>query len=104
VEPISPHGGDKAAKAQSFQGMAAMGRVWLPEGPEGDAILDELVRFPAGAHDEEVDNGAIIGRALMDAHPAIIPLQKHTPSTMAEQDWGMVLNTSKPNSARNLDA
>ena len=76
VEPISPHGSDKASKAQSFQGMAAMGRVWLPEGTEGDAILDEYVKFPAGAHDEEVDNGAIIGRALMDAHPAIAVVEE----------------------------
>lgn len=76
IEPMSPHGHDKASKAQSFQGMASMGRVWLPEGPEGDAVLDELVAFPTGAHDEEVDNGAIIGRALMEAHPAIVKEEK----------------------------
>jgi hypothetical protein len=23
-----------------------MGMVWIPEGPEGDAFIDELIRFP----------------------------------------------------------
>jgi predicted phage terminase large subunit-like protein len=95
VEPLSPHGADKMSKAQSFQGMAAMGRVWLPEGPEGDAILDELVKFPAGAHDEEVDNGAMIGRALMEAHPAIIKTQEKKPESLAAEDWSLVLGTEK---------
>lgn len=73
IEPMSPHGQDKASKAQSFQGLAAMGSVWVPEGPEGDAFIDELVKFPAGKHDEEVDNAAIMGRAIAMAHPALVP-------------------------------
>lgn len=72
IAPISPHGQDKAAKAQSFQGMAAMGRVFIPEGPEGDAFIEELIKFPAGAHDEEVDNSGIIGRVIDMAHPALV--------------------------------
>lgn len=73
LAPMSPHGQDKAAKAQSFQGMAAMGCVFVPEGPEGDAIIEEYVKFPAGAHDEEVDMAAIMGRAIAMTHPAIVP-------------------------------
>jgi hypothetical protein len=79
VHPMSPHGHDKAAKAQSFQGMAAMGRVWIPEGPEGDRIVDEYVKFPAGAHDEEVDVAAIMGRAIAMAHPALVEPEKPKP-------------------------
>ncbi len=33
IEPVSPHGQDKEAKAQAFQGLAASGQVWLPVGP-----------------------------------------------------------------------
>lgn len=73
IEPISPHGADKAAKAQSFQGLCALQMVWIPEGPIGDAIIEEYVKFPAGTHDEEVDCGAIMGRAIAMAHPAIVP-------------------------------
>jgi len=79
IEPMSPHGGDKASKAQSFQGMAASGMVWIPEGPEGDAVIEEHIRFPAGKHDEEVDCSAIMGRAIAMAHPAIVPPEKPQP-------------------------
>jgi predicted phage terminase large subunit-like protein len=73
IEPMSPHGKDKAAKAQSFQGMAAMGRVWIPLGPEGDAIIDQYDAFPTAPHDEEVDMAGIMGRAIAMAHPALVP-------------------------------
>lgn len=76
VEPISPRGADKAVKAQAFQGMASMGRVWLPEGPEGDDVLDQYLRFPAGKHDDEVDTAGTIGRALEMTHPAIVSAGK----------------------------
>lgn len=71
VEPIPTHGGDKAVKAQPFQAMASMGRIFVPEGPEGDDIIDQYIKFPAGKNDDEVDNGSLIGRAIDMAHPAI---------------------------------
>lgn len=82
IDPISPHGRDKAAKAQSAQGMAASGRIWIPLGSEGDAILDELEGFHAGAdgHDEEVDNLAIICRVIHQAHPAIVTPKAEKPA------------------------
>jgi predicted phage terminase large subunit-like protein len=103
VCPMSPHGGDKAAKAQSFQGMAAMGRVWLPDTPEGDAILDEYVKFPAGAHDEEIDNGAIIGRAIQSAHPAVVKVKPMIPESLAQEDWQKVVGDKGPGRAINKD-
>jgi predicted phage terminase large subunit-like protein len=78
IEPISPHGSDKPTKARSFQAMAAMGRVWIKEGSEGDDIIEQYLKFPAGKHDDEVDAGSIIGRALDEAHPAIAPLPEKT--------------------------
>lgn len=72
IEPVSPHGNDKMAKAQAFQGMAASGRVWLPVGPAGDDVLDQYLKFPLGKNDDEVDAAGIIGRVLDEAHPAIV--------------------------------
>lgn len=72
IEPISPRGADKAVKAQPFQAMASMGRVWIPLGVEGDDVLDQYLRFPAGKHDDEVDTAGTIGRALEMTHPAIV--------------------------------
>lgn len=79
IEPISPHGADKQTKAQAFQAMAASGRVWIPVGIEGDEIIDQYVRFPGGKNDDEVDAGAIIGRAIAGAHPAILQLPPPKP-------------------------
>lgn len=74
IEPITPHGADKPTKAQPFQAMAASGRVWIPEGPEGDEVIEQYIKFPGGKHDDEVDAASVIGRALADAHPAVVPL------------------------------
>lgn len=71
IEPISPHGNDKKIKAQAFQAMAASGCVWIPDGPEGDEIIEQYLKFPGGKNDDEVDAAGIMGRALADAHPAI---------------------------------
>lgn len=63
---------DKPTRARGAQGRAAMGMVYIPEGPEGDDIINEYVRFPAGRHDDDVDNLSLMGRALDDLHPAIV--------------------------------
>jgi hypothetical protein len=73
---------DKPTRARGIQGMASMGMVHIPEGPEGDAILGEYLRFPAGRHDDDVDNGSLIGRALDMAHPAIARPAKKPPSPL----------------------
>lgn len=78
---------DKATRARGFQAMAASGQVWIPEGPEGDAIIDDYVRFPTGKHDDEIDNGSLIGRALDMAHPAIAaPAPKAKPADAWNDD------------------
>jgi predicted phage terminase large subunit-like protein len=58
---------DKPTRARGFQARAAMGAVWFEQGAE----LDEFLRFPAGANDDDVDCASLIGRALDEAHPAI---------------------------------
>ncbi len=80
---------DKPTRARGAQARAAMGMVFIPEGPEGDRILDEYVKFPAGKNDDEVDNLSLIGRALDMVHPAIIPPEK--PQIQAPQ--GMMVST-----------
>lgn len=65
---------DKPTRARGFQARASMRTVHFPAGPEGDAILDEYLRFPAGKNDDDVDNGSLIGRALDMTHPAIVPI------------------------------
>lgn len=62
---------DKPTRARSFQAMAASGRVYMERG----ADLSEYLVFPAGKHDDEVDTASMIGRAIDQAHPAIVSAQ-----------------------------
>ena len=62
---------DKPTRARSFQAMAATGRVHF----EAGADLSEFLVFPAGKHDDEVDAASLIGRAIDQAHPAIVRVE-----------------------------
>ncbi len=63
---------NKVIKARGFQGRAAMGKVHLPVGEIGDRVLDELLRFPTGRHDDVPDVLSLFCLALDQAHPAIV--------------------------------
>ncbi len=57
--------GDKSQKARSIQARAAMGKVIIPdEAPWLDEFLSELMAFPIGANDDQVDFLSLIGRML----------------------------------------
>jgi predicted phage terminase large subunit-like protein len=71
---------DKPTRARSFQAMAATGRVHFEHG----ADLAEFLVFPAGKHDDEVDTASLIGRAIDQAHPAIV---KSLPDKKPRDRW-----------------
>lgn len=73
---------DKATRARGFQSRAAMGTVFFEPG----ADVSEFLSFPAGRHDDDVDCASMIGRALDDAHPAI--LQTTHKSNNPPDLWG----------------
>ena len=72
-----PSVADKPTRARSFQAMAATGRVWFEPGAD---IAEHLV-FPAGKNDDDVDCSSLIGRAIDQAHPAIVKMQPTTKRT-----------------------
>lgn len=77
-----PSVADKPTRARSFQAMAASGRVRFEPG----ADIAEFLSFPAGKHDDDVDTASLIGRAIDQAHPAILK----TPDKPApRRDYGM---------------
>jgi predicted phage terminase large subunit-like protein len=61
---------DKMARARGIQGLASMGKVFFPANAawKGD-ILAQLLRFPAGKHDDAVDVFSMIGRGLAIVKP-----------------------------------
>jgi predicted phage terminase large subunit-like protein len=81
---------DKPTRARAFQAMAASGRVYL----EPNADLGEFLVFPAGKHDDDVDTASLIGRAIDQAHPAIVtpedvqkPKDMWAPTRNDSDDW-----------------
>lgn len=103
IAPISPRGADKAVKAQSAQGMAALGRIHIPLGQDGDAVIHELINFPTGSHDEEVDMLAVMARAIHIAHPAIVEAPKKDdgpPRGINEMTWDELMAQQGPSVQR----
>lgn len=81
---------DKPTRARSFQALAATQRVWFEPG----ADISEFLVFPAGKHDDDVDTASLIGRAIDQAHPAIVRAveqprkrDRYEPREVASNDW-----------------
>lgn len=61
---------DKTSRARAIQARASMGKVKLPSNDWGYNILSQLLSFPAGLHDDDVDVLSLMGRVIDEAHPA----------------------------------
>lgn len=60
-----PTRGDKAIRAQSIRGRMAMRGLNVPaDAPWVPALLHELLAFPAGKHDDQVDALGLLGQLL----------------------------------------
>jgi predicted phage terminase large subunit-like protein len=56
VQEFSPgKGQDKIARLNAVSDMFASGQVWVPETHWASEVVAELLAFPAGEHDDEVD-------------------------------------------------
>ncbi|PPD07142.1 MAG: hypothetical protein CTY28_10190 [Hyphomicrobium sp.] len=65
---------DKPTRSRSIQARAAMGKVYLPsKAPWLADFTSELLVFPAGKHDDQVDAFGLIGRMIDELIPATIP-------------------------------
>lgn len=65
---------DKPTRSRSIQGRTSMGKVYLPRNaPWVPDFIGELLLFPAGKHDDQVDAFGLIGRMLDELIPASKP-------------------------------
>jgi len=56
VQDYSPgKGQDKIARLNAVADMFASGHVWFPETSWASSVVEEILAFPAGEHDDEVD-------------------------------------------------
>lgn len=64
-ETFPTRGGDKGVRAQSFRGLIATRGLRIPANAAWRAEFEsELLRFPAGVHDDQVDACGLIGQLL----------------------------------------
>jgi predicted phage terminase large subunit-like protein len=69
-----PSRGDKAVRAQSIRGRMAMQGLHLPPGASWRADFEsELLRFPAGVHDDICDALGLVGQLLDHMHAPTAP-------------------------------
>jgi phage terminase large subunit-like protein len=69
-----PTRGDKAVRAQSIRGRMALEGLYLPSGASWVTTLrSELLSFPAGKHDDQVDALGLIGQLLDIIQPGQHP-------------------------------
>jgi predicted phage terminase large subunit-like protein len=60
---------DKEARARGIQAMMAMGKVYWPKfAPWKTDVVGQMLRFPAGKHDDSVDVMSLFGRGLKFIH------------------------------------
>lgn len=60
-----PTRGDKAVRAQSIRGRMALDGLYVPSNaPWYEALHSELMTFPAGKHDDQVDALGLVGQLL----------------------------------------
>lgn len=65
------------AHAWAVQAWCEAGNVYIPEGPEGDAWLDEVCAFPKAAHDDRVAAGTqALLRLMKNARGQMAPAPK----------------------------
>ncbi len=57
---------DKATRSQSIRGRMSQGKIYFPRTGWAEKIIHELMRFPVGKHDDQVDVLSLIGRMLSD--------------------------------------
>ena len=64
---------DKVASAASFRGMVEMGMIHIPLTDWGEEVVTELLKFPAGEHDDQVDMCTLLGLAVTQGVAATKP-------------------------------
>lgn len=93
-----PTRGDKAIRAQSIRGRAALAGIYYQaDAPWWPALRAELLSFPAGKHDDQVDALGLVGQLLdhmlAGSHPTKTEAEKNRSgysaysSSHTDDDW-----------------
>lgn len=64
---------DKVAMAAAIRGLFEQGKVSIPMTDWGEDVVTELLKFPAGEHDDQVDMCSLLGLAVTQGIAATLP-------------------------------
>ena len=68
---------DKGMKLQSFHARASAGKIWFPLRRQWALdVVDQLVRFPAGKHDDKADVCGLLGRGIDQMYAPSLPSEE----------------------------
>ena len=93
-----PASSTKEANARSFEAMCANGRVYWPRTEWAERVIDQLLRFPGGQHDDAVDTCSLFGRYIASTWASAKPKSDAPPNFDAPLRVADVF-TKKPRAA-----
>ena len=68
---------NKVIRARSFEARMSMGKVYFPRNEEwGETLISELIKFPLGKNDDQVDVMSLFGRMISGMIGASVPKPK----------------------------
>jgi len=77
-------GHDKPTMARPLQAMASGGKVKIADTEFGHNLLAQLLQFPAGMRDDDVDMAALMALAIDQASPGFVPVD---PKPKVRDSW-----------------
>ena len=78
--------GDKEQRAQSIAARVAMGKLFIPKGAQYEWLVDEMLAFPNGIHDDGVDMLSLLGLGMQSQFGA----RRNPAAKPAEPKFGTV--------------
>lgn len=96
VADLSAGRRDKQLRARSIQGRIQQGKVFFPKDLKGETLIAEMLRFPNGAHDDQVDALAWLG-LMMDDYNTVREKKEAVPKSWRDRLKKLTSNGQRSN-------